>query len=203
MKKALIITGGYINFDKVRVTPTEYNWIIAADSGYLSAEKLQISPDIVLGDFDSAAVPKTDAELIVVPAEKDDTDTMLACKVAVDRGATELWILGGTGGRADHFLSNLFSLETLCDQGIPAVLSDGENKLRILKDQTVTLKNSGGYFSLFALSPCTVSLSGCKYPLSNFPLPRDNPSFAVSNEVVGEYATVAVQGKAILCESTK
>ena len=203
MKKALIITGGYLNTAKVSVCPEEFDIIIAADSGYLTAEKLKISPDIILGDCDSAAVPVTNAEGLVVPAEKDDTDTMLACTTAIKHGATELLILGGTGGRADHFLSNVFSLESLREQNISATLSDGENTIRVLQDQTVMLQNKGGYFSLFALGTCKVTLSGCKYPLRDYTLTRTNPSFAVSNEIVGEYATVTVIGKALLCESTK
>lgn len=202
MKKALIITGGYINFSRIDITPSEYELIIAADSGYISAEKLHITPSIILGDFDSAAVPPTAAELIIVPAEKDETDTMLACTVAIERGANELLILGGTGGRADHFLSNLFLLESLCDNGVKATLTDGENTLRIIRDESVSVADRGGYFSIFALDTCEVTLTNCKYPLDRCTLTRTNP-FAVSNEVIGDNATVTISGKAILCESTK
>ena len=202
MKNALIFTGGYLNMKKVAVDPTNFDLILAADSGYLHAKKMHITPHIVLGDFDSAPIPQTNAELLQVSAEKDVTDTMLACTVAIERGATKLTILGGTGGRADHFLSNLFLLESLCDKGIAVSLTDGENTLRILQDETVQVPNRGGYFSLFALDTCTVTLQGCKYPLTDFVLSRANP-FAVSNEVVGETATVSVIGKAILCESSK
>ncbi len=202
MKKALIITGGFLNIEKTSVAPQSFDSIIAADSGYIAAEKLGITPHIILGDFDSAAVPKTAAELIIVPAEKDETDTMLACAVAIERGAEELLILGGTGGRADHFLSNLFLLESLCDNGIKATLNDGENTLRIICDESVRIANHGGYFSIFSLDACEVTLTGCKYPLEHCALSRTNP-FAVSNEVIGESATITVKGKAILCESTK
>ncbi|MBQ5390663.1 MAG: thiamine diphosphokinase, partial [Clostridia bacterium] len=136
MKKALIITGGYLNIKAVSVKPEDFDLILAADSGYLTADKLNIVPNIILGDFDSSAIPKTNAEILKVPAEKDETDTMLACTVAMERGATELLILGGTGGRADHFLSNLFLLESLSDKGITATLCDGENTIRVLHNKT-------------------------------------------------------------------
>ena len=202
MKKALIITGGYLHAEKITADPDAFDCIIAADVGHLAAQKLHISPDMILGDFDSSKMPHTNAEILKVPAEKDETDTMLACKVAVERGATELLILGGTGGRADHFLSNLFLLESLCDNGITVSLTDGENTLRILRDETVTVPNRNGYFSLFALDTCTVTIRECKYPLAEYTLTRTNP-FAVSNEVVGDAATVTVKGKVILCESSK
>ena len=202
MKKALIITGGFLNAERISVATKDFDMILAADSGYMSAEKLHISPDIVLGDFDSSKIPKTAAEILKVPAEKDETDTMLACSVAIERGANDLLILGGTGGRVDHFISNLFLLESLCDRGISATLSDGENTLRILQNESVTVEDRSGYFSVFALDTCRVTLSGCKYPLTDYTLTRTD-SFAVSNEVVGKAATITVSGKAVLCESCK
>ena len=203
MKKALIITGGYINHEKINIERSDFSLVIAADSGYSAAKKLNITPDIVLGDFDSLNenLPSW-AEIIKVPAEKDDTDTMLACNTAIEHGADELLILGGTGGRADHFLANVFFLESLCDNGIKAVLTDGENTVRIIKDETLNVKNSNGYFSIFALDECTVSLEGCKYPLFNCKLSRTNP-FAVSNEVTNDFAVITVRGKIIVCESLK
>lgn len=203
MEKALIITGGYINFEKVQKICNGFSITIAADSGYTAARKLNIVPDIVLGDFDSLKEKiSISAELIKVPAEKDYTDTMLACNVAIERGADELLILGGTGGRADHFLANIFFLESLLEKGVTAVLTDGENTVKVINDCTVTIENKGGYFSVFAIDTCTVTISGCKYPLDKFVLKRTNP-FAVSNEVIGDCATVTVKGTAILCESQK
>lgn len=203
MKNALIITGGYINLEKAKEYIKDFSIVIAADSGYSAAKKLNIKPDIVLGDFDSLEETNIVCDnILTVPAEKDDTDTMLACNTAIEHGATNLLILGGTGGRADHFLANVFFLETLSVQGIKATLTDGENTVRIIKDETVSIKNNGGYFSVFAVDECTVSLSGCKYPLEKYRLVRTNP-FAVSNEVTEDFATVKVFGTAILCESKK
>ena len=202
MKNALIIIGGYINFEKINVSAEKYDIVIAADSGYLSAAKLNITPDIIVGDFDSSALPHYKAKIITAPAEKDETDTMLACTVATKRGVNAITIIGGTGGRADHFLSNLFWLEALKDKNIPVTLTDGENTLQIISDETVSVEQKNGYFSIFALDTCTVTISGCKYPLNDYILRRTIP-FAVSNEVTGEKATVTVKGKAILCESIK
>ena len=203
MKKGLIITGGYINFEKINVNIKEYDIVVAADSGYLAAKKLGIVPDITVGDFDSSPVPDGSAKIMQVPAQKDDTDTMLACNIAAEQGATELLIIGGTGGRADHFLSNVLSLEAFYDKGILAALTDGENYIRIVCDSTVTIPQNNGYFSLFSISDSIVTVTGCKYPLERYNLTRKNPSFAVSNEVSGDLATLSVKGKVLLCESIK
>ncbi len=203
MNKALIITGGYINFENLHIKRADFSLVLAADSGYSAAKKLGLVPDVVLGDFDSLGEKiKDNVCVVTVPAEKDDTDTMLACNVAIERGYSDIIIIGGTGGRADHFLANVFFLEALCDRGVRAILTDGENTLRILKNETVNISRSNGYFSVFALDDCTVTLSGCKYPLSEYRLKRTNP-FAVSNEVIDNYAEITVNGKLVLCESQK
>jgi len=151
MKKALIITGGYINFDKVNVNISDYDIIIAADSGYIHAQKLSIRPQVIVGDFDSSELPISNSQIITAPCEKDDTDTMLACNIAIKQGADKITIIGGTGGRCDHFLSNVFMIETFKDKNIDTLLTDGENRISVIKDETVNVKNNNGYFSLFSL----------------------------------------------------
>lgn len=203
-KTALVITGGYCNVDTVRrVLPVDVDLTIAADSGYATAEKLGITPDITMGDFDSYrdALP-TGMNVLRVACEKDVTDTMLACEYAKEHGCRYITIIGGTGGRIDHSLSNVLYLEGLRREGIRVKLTDGENTVQVLLDETVTVPDDGGYFSVFALDSCIVTLTGCKYPLDCVRLVRQMP-YAVSNEVVGEYATVRVDGVAILVTSKK
>ncbi len=203
-KTALVITGGYCNVDTVRrVLPVDVDLTIAADSGYATAKKLGITPDITMGDFDSYrdALP-TGMNVLRVACEKDVTDTMLACEYAKEHGCRYITIIGGTGGRIDHSLSNVLYLEGLRREGVRVKLTDGENTVQMILDETVTVQNDGGYFSVFALDTCVVTLTGCKYPLDRAQLIRQMP-YAVSNEVVGEYATVSVEGIAILVLSRK
>lgn len=203
-KTALIITGGYCNVEAARkLLPVEVDLTVAADSGYETALKLGVTPDITMGDFDSyrGKLP-VGMEILRVACEKDVTDTMLACEYARDHGCRYITILGGTGGRIDHSLSNVLYLEGLRREGIRVKLTDGENTVQILLDETVTIKNDGGYFSIFALDSCIVTESGCKYPLDHAKLVRQMP-YAVSNEVVGDYASVTVDGAAILVLSRK
>lgn len=181
--------------------------ILAADAGYKKALAANVIPTDVVGDFDSMARP-TDlpdgVRLLTVPAEKDDTDTMLACSIAVENGCTSLLIVGGTGGRADHGLSNILYLESLRNRGVDALLTDGENRIRVLRDGTVVLPDRGGYFSVMSLTDsCVVTLSGCKYPLAEATLRRELP-YAVSNEVLpGASATVTVHGTAVVMETVR
>ncbi len=203
-KTALVITGGYCNTDGVKLTlPESVDIIIAADSGYATAKKLGITPDITMGDFDSyrdKLPPEMD--ILRVACEKDVTDTMLACEYAKDNGCRYITIVGGTGGRIDHSISNVFYLEDLRRQGVRVKLTDGENTVQVIIDETITIPSDGGYFSIFALDKCIVTETGCKYPLNKAVLVRQRP-YAVSNEVDGECAVVTVEGAALLVTSKR
>lgn len=203
-KTALVITGGYCNVEAAKnLLPESVDLKIAADSGYMTAQKLGITPDITLGDFDSYK-DKLPPEMntLRVACEKDVTDTMLACEYAKDNGCRYITIVGGTGGRIDHSISNVFYLEDLRRQGIRVKLTDGENTVQVILDETVTVKADGGYFSIFALDKCTVIEYGCKYPLNNATLVRQRP-YAVSNEVDGDYAVIKIEGAALLVTSKR
>lgn len=203
-KTALVITGGYCNVEAAKnLLPESVDLTIAADSGYTTAQKLGITPDITMGDFDSYK-DKLPPEMntLRVACEKDVTDTMLACEYAKDNGCRYITIVGGTGGRIDHSISNVFYLEDLRRQGIRVKLTDGENTVQVILDETVTVKADGGYFSIFALDKCTVTEYGCKYPLNNATLVRQRP-YAVSNEVEGDYAVIKIEGAALLVTSKR
>jgi len=201
-KRALIFTGGSLP-DMADLPMFDTDLVIAADSGYDVCLALEVRPDLLVGDLDSVACQQIDPSLPkrLMPTHKDVTDTMLACECAIEQGATEILILGGLGGREDHSLSNIFYLEALKDRGVDARVLDRQNEIRLLSDETAVIPRSDWrYLSLFALDECTVTVEGCEYPLKDYVLTRKN-SFAVSNEIVAEAATVAVRGKILLARS--
>ena len=201
-KRALIFTGGSAP-DLSDFPIFDSDFILAADSGYDRCATNGIHPQMLIGDMDSIRSAPAGADLPqkIAPTHKNLTDTMLACEYCVERGYTELVIFGGLGGREDHTLSNIFFLENLKDRGICARILDRQNEIRILADESVTLlRGKMRYFSLFALDECTVTLSGCEYPLDGYRLTRSNP-FAVSNEITADRAEITVAGKVILAQS--
>ena len=195
--RALIYTGGVIHPSNITEHPKGDDLCIAADSGYRNALALGVTPDIVLGDFDSLGdckIPEA-TERLQVPAEKDFTDTQLAVDTAIKRGATEIVIIGGLSGRLDHTLSNLAILEDLYQKKIHAVITDGQNRVRYLNATSTLIPRSGfRYLSLLALTERVkgVSIEGCKYPLKNATLERSF-QYAVSNEITGNCALVSVR----------
>ena len=164
---------------------------IAADAGQLLCEKLNIAPDLVIGDFDSAPKPQN-IECVTVPVEKDDTDTMLAAKEGLRRGYTMFYFYGATGGaRLDHTLANLQTLAYLRRHGARGYLYDQSFCYTVLENEALTLPQTvpWGLLSLFALGDRveSVTLTGVQYPLRNAVLENDFP-LGVSNHITEKTA---------------
>ena len=198
-KKAFIYTGGTVFDEYVIEKPEKGDLVIAADAGYLTAKKMGITPAILLGDFDTLGeenIPDG-IECLRVPAEKNDTDTQLAVRVAIERGAGEIVIVGGLGGRIDHTLSTLAILEDLWERKndrIFAILTDGKNRVRFIRSSgTILPRSQYRYFSLIAADETVkgITLDGCKYPLKNGRISRRN-QWAVSNEITGNCALIEI-----------
>ena len=170
--------------------------IVCADSGLAYAERCGITPSVILGDFDSYAgsfPPNT--EIIRLPAEKDDTDTMFAVRLGLERGVREFLIAGGIGGRLDHTLGAIQTLNFLVSHGAEASMNDGKQSVEILSAPIERMyhRNGAKYFSLISLTPeaTGVTLTGFRYSLSDATLSYDFP-LGVSNEITDDFATVRI-----------
>ena len=170
--------------------------IVCADSGLDYARRCGLSPSVVLGDFDSyqGQLP-SDAELIRLPAEKDDTDAMFAVRLGLQRGIREFLIAGGIGGRLDHTLGAVQTLNYIVSRGARASMSDGKQYVEVLDGPTERIYIADGkkYCSLIALSPRVegITLQGFKYPLTEGWLSYDYP-LGVSNEIVSRRACLSL-----------
>lgn len=219
---AYIFTGGKLavgSMDELGLHMSEADLIIAADSGYNNASRLGVRPGLLLGDLDSidrkslAPDELEHIEKIIVPAIKDDTDTQLAVDTAISRGADEIYIIGGLGGRLDHTLSSVFLLEYIADRGAGAVMTDGQSRVRVMKTagepvslmipKTFDGENGFKYLSVVPLTDeCGgVRISGVFYPLDGVTLKRSY-SYAVSNEITSDSAEITLErGTMLVIES--
>ena len=206
--RAIIYTGGKIYPQNITEHPKGDDLVIAADSGYQNALLLKKKVDLLVGDLDSLKEPDRvpgSVEVIRVPAEKDITDTHLAVQVALEKGADELVIVGGLGGRLDHTLSTLAILEDLYAKNVHAVITNGQNRVHFFRSTSYLIARSQyRYLSLIAADEEVkgVTIEGCKYPLKKATLSR-RFQFAVSNEITGNCALISVRkGGVYLIEST-
>ena len=145
--KILIISGGSIDemWGRKWVADYEPDYCIAADSGLVMADKLGLTVDLLLGDYDSVDKKifekyNGNTKTITYPCEKDYTDTHLALKKAIekikklqdtskDSTEDEIAIIGATGTRYDHAFTNIFVLDESLEAGIRCAIYDKNNKL--------------------------------------------------------------------------
>ena len=200
--KAFIYGGGAILAENIIEKPKKEDLVIAADSGYLNARALGERVDVLVGDLDSlgsASVPGG-IELIKLECEKDCTDTQAALEIAIERGCDNIVIIGGMGTRLDHTLSSVCILQDMKARGVHCYITNGYNRVRYLENDSLLVPRTGyKYVSLIALDKVCkgVSAEGCKYPLKNAKIFRNN-QFAVSNEIEGNIALISVKKGALL-----
>lgn len=174
--------------------PKENDLIIAADGGYSTLKKLNIKPDLVVGDFDSLGSIPENENVVKHPVKKDDTDTLLAVKIGLEKGYKTFIIYGAIGGRLDHTLATIQTATFVAENGGIAYIYDGNYTVTAIKNSNLKFKNTTkGYLSIFALSGIAkgVSITGLLYELNNVEL---TPSFplGVSNEFIGKESEITV-----------
>lgn len=182
MKTCYIICGGPEPCRTVKIPQDAF--IICADSGYDKAIDAGIIPDLILGDFDSINNTLPDnIEILRSPTHKDDTDTMLAVRTALERGYNNIVLAGACGGRTDHTIANIATLLFIREHGANAFIKGDNTDIYILEDEKITLSSDmSRYLSVFAISDkATVSIKGADYPLDNYVMERSFP-IGVSNE---------------------
>ncbi len=175
--------------------PQKNDLIIAADGGYSTLKKLNIKPDLVVGDFDSLGEAPENENVIKHPVKKDDTDTLLAVKIGLEKGYKTFVIYGAIGGRLDHTVATIQSATYVAENGGIAYIYDGNYTVTAIKNSSIKFKNNAkGYISIFALSGIAkgVSIKGLLYELNDAEI---TPSFpiGVSNEFIEKDSEISVK----------
>lgn len=181
--------------------------IICADRGFAHIKHTKIIPDLIIGDFDSYSGKLPDnIEILRSVPEKDDTDTMLAVRTAISRGAEKIRIYGALGGRFDHAFANIQTLKFAHDNGCEAEIISEDNIIMLRSQGIHTFeKRENWYFSVFAYSEKLEikSMSGVKYLVENFTITNSFP-IGVSNEFIADYANLHIsKGTALVILSQK
>ena len=173
--------------------------VIAADGGLRHAQALGITPDIILGDFDSLGYVPAGAQ--VHPVEKDDTDCMLAIRKGLELGCDTFRIYGGMDGeRTDHTLANFQALHYLADRGARGYLVGCREIATVIQNGSIEFSPAcSGYLSVFCMGSDArgVSIRGLKYELEHGTLSAAFP-LGVSNQFAGNAATVSVENGTLL-----
>ena len=196
----------------------EVGLVIAADGGARHAAGLGVVIDAWVGDGDSldseamAALESSGVPMLRSSPHKDESDTELAVREAIARGATGLVVVGALGGeRVDHALANigLLAMAELGDR--PATLLDARSRITLVRapaagGEPAVRPHTGRVGNLVSLLPLGdgvvgVTTRGLRYPLSDEPLPA-GPARGLSNVREREDAVVTVrEGLLLVVES--
>ena len=159
--KFLIVSGGSLSKEFVTkvVGQGKYDRILAADSGMNALYAAAVTPDIIIGDFDSADEKilaffqqNKAIDFCTLNPEKDDTDTEFAIRESIRRGADSITIIGGTGTRLDHVLGNISLLGIGLEEQVSMELLDEHNRIRMIQD-ALTLEKETQYGKYVSLIP--------------------------------------------------
>ena len=191
MKKCVIFCASELNGPVCPVGPEDL--VIAADGGLRHTQALGLEPQVILGDFDSLGYVPGNAR--VFPKEKDDTDSMLAIRLGLEKGYREFVLYGAMDGpRVDHTLANFQALQFLAREGARGWLV-GRHQIATAFENSLTLPSSfRGIFSLFSLGKdVNATVSGGKYSVKDTSLFSWFP-LGVSNEFVGNDVVISCRG---------
>lgn len=197
MQPICYIIGAYHGEDAV-ILPTSRDFVIAADGGYAALEALGVKANLVVGDFDSLGFVPEAEEIVQHPVRKDDTDTLLAIRLGLERGYRNFVITGALGGRLDHSFANLQALLFLRDHGARGVLYGDSFAATAVTNGSITVEGEGT-LSVFTMDATArgVFLRDVSYPLENAELTNSFP-LGVSNEFIGKPAVIGVEQGTLL-----
>jgi len=138
--------------------------VVAADAGADRLLKYNIIPDIVVGDLDSIS-NKTSTKLeewIVSNKNIQKTDLEKAVDYAFEKGATEIQIVGWSGGRIDHTLA---ALGLAFNPKISLI--DELFTVEVVTDSKIIKGLENTLFSLVAMPEARVSIDGARWELQH------------------------------------
>ena len=197
MKKCVIFCAA--GFDGLAAPIENNDIVIAADGGLLHTQRLGITPDVILGDFDSLGFVPEGAN--VFPVEKDDTDAMLAVRRGLAMGCREFLLYGSLDGkRLDHTVANFQALQFLADHGAVGYLIGADHMVTVLKNGTLSFPpDADGILSVFCLGADAtgVNIEGLQYILKDGTLSPGFP-LGVSNHFIGSTARISVKHGSLL-----
>lgn len=181
--------------------------IIAVDGGAIVAQQLGLVPQVMVGDMDSVSegllsqLEASGCELVDHPERKDETDTELAMRYALQQGASEILLLGATGDRLDHTLANVFLLDVAWQAGVRAKILSGDTEVWLLRGgrELEIHGEPGDIVTLLPVGQDAVGVRsvGLEWALHGDTL-RFGPARGVSNVMTAPLAEVALREGVLL-----
>jgi thiamine pyrophosphokinase len=208
--RAIIFANGELRHpESVAALIHDDDFIIAADGGSYHCAQLGITPDLVVGDFDSLgesemqALQTRGSRLVRYDRHKDFTDLELALEHAHKNGASKALVFAALGRRWDQTLANLLlpAVQTL--SGLEIRLIDGAQEISLLRGgENCRLEGQVG--DTLSLIPLTLEARGILTQGLEYPLNRETlylgATRGISNVFSKPQANVSLEeGLLLIC----
>lgn len=205
MKRAVGVLSGELLGDRefYKNLISRADVLYSADGGANHLLEIGEKPDFIVGDMDSILeetkklYESKNIKFITFPKEKDKTDGELMIEEILKSGKyDEIDIIGGFGGRIDHFLANIFLMEKY--QNIKFV-SD-TTSMETVTDKKKIEKCKGKTISIIPISDKVKikRLSGFQYCVENIDIKRGDTT-GISNVATEDIAEIEIEsGKVIV-----
>jgi thiamine pyrophosphokinase len=183
--------------------------VYAADGGANHCFKLNITPDILIGDLDSidssilAGYEDSGVEIYRYPTRKDVTDLEISLDLALSKGVQKIWLAGVLGGRWDMSLANILLAAAQKYSCMHIGVLAADCSIQILHPSTepcIVDSSLGDKITLLPLRDDIhgLSLKGFEYTLSNQTV-EFGSSLGVSNVLKGKQASIEHTKGILLC----
>ncbi len=204
--RCLIVSNGQItDYNYYENIVNKVDYIICVDGGAKHLIRMNITPDVLIGDLDSISsedkekLTSSNVELIKFNVDKDATDTELAMDFAISKGVSEIIFIGVTGTRLDHTLSNIYLLKKLLEKNIEGKIINEHNEIILINKKTTIRGKVGDLVSIIPITQRVngVSLNGFKFHLYNATLGLGT-SLGISNVLIDEIGTINIENGLLL-----
>lgn len=201
---ALVVANGEMCSYEILTSLMEWcPYMVVCDGAYTRIKNLQITPDVVIGDFDSLGEIERDIHTEYLHLlDQETTDLEKAVDHLVEKGYTDINIVWASGKRLDHTINNFATLAKYPDVRI--VLVDDYSRTFILPKSYSKRYEKGQALSLVPIHTCSgITTKNLKYNLTGEELSIGKRS-GTSNEATGNdlVQITYTEGLLALVEST-
>ena len=191
---------GALPVSSLTEAPGDGDYIIAADKGYDVALSLGLTPDLVVGDFDSRGSAPDAENVVRLQVRKDDTDVGHAVGMGFERGCTDFVVYGAVGGLLDHTFANVVIAHEIAEKGGRSLFIGNDYSFTVIRNEELSFPaRDGGRISVFALGKTaqSVKIEGLSYGAENLTIPCTS-HIGVSNSFIGKPARIVVSDGTLL-----
>ncbi len=205
IKRVIIFANGELpDLEKARAILSGDDFIVAADGGTRHVLALGRTPNIIIGDLDSATFDlgpliEKRTQVIRFPKDKNETDLELAINHAINLNPNQIVIVAALGNRLDQTLGNISLMTDPALSSVDIRLDDGAEEVFFCREQVQVHGGSGDIVSLIPWQGdvAGVLTNGLKWPLQSEIL-YSHKTRGISNEMIGETAAIQIKSGLLL-----